>query len=79
MGDVARIEEKSVEASNSAQKGLTCIPQRIHCPATQDTMEAGNDELDDINIEHFLDTLSEIALSIAARELSKKEEQGRDT
>jgi hypothetical protein len=45
---------------------LTPIPLRIHCPATTERV-GGNDELDEIAIEHFLDTLAEVALAIASR------------
>ena len=45
--------------------GLTCIHGRIHCAATQDANE--NDELDGIAIDNFLQTLSDVALSIAKR------------
>ena len=40
--------------------------QRIHCGATQDTTEAA-DELDRIAIDDFLQTLGEVALSVARR------------
>jgi hypothetical protein len=49
--------------------GLTPIPLRIHCPATTD-WGGGNDELDQIAIEHFLDTLAHVALAVASRKLS---------
>ncbi len=45
--------------------GLTSIHRRIHCAATQDADD--NDELDRIAIENFLQTLSDVALSIAKR------------
>ena len=45
---------------------LTCIHQRIHYTATPDTTD-GHDELDQIQIDHFLNTLAEIALSVARR------------
>ena len=45
---------------------LTCIHQRIHCPATQDTLDE-NDELEEIQIAAFLNTLAEVALSFAKR------------
>ncbi len=44
---------------------MTCIRECIHCVATQGT--EGDDELDRIEIENFLDTLAEIAMSIARR------------
>lgn len=68
--------EKHVSASTKASNGLTCIHSRIHCPATQTDVEAEYDELDEIAIEHFLDTLAEVALSVATRSI--EEDQGRN-
>ena len=45
---------------------LTGIPIRIHCAATTDG--GGNDELERIQVEHFLNTLARIALAVASRE-----------
>ena len=45
--------------------GLTSIHRRIHCAATQDAHD--NDELNRIAIDNFLQTLSDVALSIAKR------------
>ena len=53
------------------QNGLTRIHRRIHCVATQGTTEAGN-ELDQIAISHFLDTIAEIALTVARRRIDQK-------
>ena len=47
------------------QEALTCIPG-IHCAATPDTLE-GQDALDQIAIDNFLDTLAEVALAVAQR------------
>ncbi len=46
--------------------GLTPIPQPIHCAATDD---GGGvlDELDQLAVNHFLETLAQIALAVAAR------------
>ena len=46
--------------------GLTPIHRRIHCAATPDTNE-GQNELDQITIDHFLDTLAEVILAIIRR------------
>ena len=43
---------------------LTPIHRGIHCAATSDTNE-GQNELDRIAIDHFLDTLAEVAMAIA--------------
>ena len=48
---------------------MTPIAHRIHCPATTERV-GGNDELDEITVEHFLDTLAEVALAIASRRLA---------
>ena len=54
--------------SEQPQNGLTCIHRRIHCAATPGATEPDNeDELDCIAINHFLDTLAEVALAIARR------------
>jgi hypothetical protein len=45
---------------------LTPIPPGIHCPATTERV-GDKDELDEIAVDHFLDTLAEVALAIASR------------
>ena len=55
-------------AAMELRNGLTSIPKPIHCPATQTSGGSNTDELDDIAIEHFFDTIAEIAIAIAARE-----------
>ncbi|HZA25468.1 MAG TPA: hypothetical protein VFA32_23210 [Dehalococcoidia bacterium] len=45
---------------------MTPIRPGIHCSATTDWV-GGNDELDEIAVEHFLDTLAQVALAIASR------------
>ena len=45
--------------------GLTSIHRRIHCAATRDADVI--DELNRIAIDNFLQTLSDVALSIAKR------------
>jgi hypothetical protein len=59
---------------NGQENGLTSsIPPRIHCPATADGV-GGQDEIDDIAVEHFLNTLAQVALAVASRRLARKEE-----
>ena len=70
MGNKPRNSQGSGEA-----KGLTCIRQRIHCAATTEGV-GGTDELDEIAINNFLDTLVEVALAITSR---KNREQVSDT
>ena len=55
--------------------GLTSIPPRIHCPATTDGV-GGWDEIDDITVEHFLDTLAQVALAIASRKAAQNQHGG---
>jgi hypothetical protein len=54
--------------------GLTSIPPGIHCPATTKGV-GGNDELDEIAVDHFLDTLARVALAVASRKLRAKLDQ----
>ena len=59
-------------AAMELREGLTGIPDRIHCPATQTSGGSSTDELDDIAIDHFLNVLSEVAIAIAAREAEQR-------
>jgi len=67
-------EQLRNETPSGNENPLTSIPSRIHCPATTDV--EGSDELDEIAIEHFLDTLAQVALSIASRKLASPPEGG---
>jgi hypothetical protein len=55
--------------------GLTPIPLRIHCPATTKGV-GGKDELAEFAVEHFLDTLAQVALAIASRKQAHKQPGG---
>ncbi len=58
------------------QKALTSIPRRIHCAAT-DEPEPDTDyqkELDENDINHFINTLAEMAMAVATRRLAKKKD-----
>jgi hypothetical protein len=57
------------------ENGLTPIPSRIHCPAITDWV-GGPNELDEIAVEHFLDTLVEVALAIASRKAAQAQQGG---
>ena len=72
-------DEFSMNVEGKGCRGLTCIGKCIHCPATRISGGSSNDELEDIAIEHLLNTLAQVALSIAARELPEKDEQERDS
>ena len=50
-------------------EALTCIHERIHLAATRDPLEQP-DELDQIAIDQFLETLVEVAPAISARQLA---------
>ncbi len=53
---------------------LTNIPRRIHCAAT-DEPEPDTDyqkELDENDINNFINTLAEMAMAVATRRLAKK-------
>ena len=56
----------SPPGESSGVNGLTRIHSRIHCAATEDTSELDH-ELERIALDHFLDTLGEVALAIARR------------
>ena len=49
---------------------LTPIPRRIHCAPTKENLGNGN-ELDQIDVDHFIETLSEIAIAVASRRLEE--------
>ena len=53
------------------EEALTSIRECIHCVATQDT--DGDAEMDRIDIDNFLDTLADIAMSIARRKEEREE------
>jgi hypothetical protein len=48
-------------------QGLTRIRPGIHCSATTDTGGELN-ELEQLQVNHFLQTLAEIALAVASRQ-----------
>ncbi len=50
-------------------KALTCIHQRIHWTATEEPEpdRESREELNELDITNFLDTLVEIALAVARR------------
>jgi hypothetical protein len=55
--------------------GLTSIPPRIHCSVTTDGV-GGRDEIDEIVVDNFLDTLAEVALAIASRKAAQDQGGG---
>ena len=75
MDDLQNIHEKPMRAVDSASNGLTGIPNPIHWPATHISGGSITDELDRIAVEAFLDALADVAISIAAREHSEKNDE----
>ncbi len=75
MNDVEHILHEPSDKEFPSEDGLTGIPHRIHCTATEDSGGSELDELDRITIENFLDALAQVALSVAARRASKGQEE----
>ncbi len=78
MNEVEHIQHEPSDEVFSHENGLTGIPHRIHWPATQDCGGSELDELDSIAIDNLLDTLSEIAISIATRQTHQGQENAND-
>ena len=55
---------------SNGHKALTSIPEGIHCAATPEDLDE-QDELDEIAINNFLDTLAQVALAVANRRLAQ--------
>ncbi len=60
----------------SGEKALTSIPRGIHCAATEDPGADENfvDELDEIEINNFINALAEVTMAVAARRLAKNKD-----
>ena len=56
------------DQNRNERKALTSIGKPIHCGATPDPTEERG-ELDEIDINHFITTLAEIAMAVATRRL----------
>ncbi len=54
-------------------EALTSIEKPIHCAATEEGLE-DQDELDEIDINNFIHTLAEVAMSVAVRRLANKQD-----
>ena len=61
------------QTKSDGPEALTSIPEGIHCAATPEDPN-GQDELDEIAINNFLDTLAEVALAIANRRLARNQQ-----
>ena len=79
MEELQNTHENARKVSKPASNGLTGIPSAIHWPATHISGGSNTDELDRIAIEAFLDALADVAISIAARECSEKNDPERDS
>ncbi len=64
------------DQKRDSQKALTSIPRRIHCAATEDPGADENfvDELDEIEINNFINALAEVTMAVAARRLAKNKD-----
>ena len=62
------------KTKSNGHKALTSIPEGIHCAATPEDLN-GQDELDEIAIDHFLDTLAEVAVAVANRRLARNKKE----
>ncbi len=56
----------------TGEKALTSIGEPIHCATTPDQSEE-REELDEIDINNFINTLAEVAMAVATRRLNRKE------
>ncbi len=51
-------------------KGLTPIHGRIHCAATTDSGGVDS-EIDQMAVDHFVETLARVALAVATRRMAE--------
>ena len=73
MSDVEHIIHEPSDEEFTSEDGLTCIQEPIHWPATQDSGGSELDELDQIAVEDFLDTLADVAIRAATRQAVEHE------
>ena len=59
------------EKQPTGPEALTSIGEPIHCAATPDQTEE-REELDEIEINNFINTLAEVAMAVATRRLNRK-------
>ena len=62
----------TIGGSAGTSQGLTPIHPRIHCAATEDTVEELT-EMERIDIENFIAELASITISITSRDASPSE------
>ena len=59
---------------NGHEKGLTGIPIRIHCAATEDGNHL-HSEADQLVIENLVNTIAEIAMAVAGRQARSEDQE----
>ena len=74
-GVVAVGDLRPIRSVADLPQGLTSIHGRIQCSATPDTTEEEYSENDMIVVRHFLNTLAEIALAVAARQSTMRSDE----
>ncbi len=64
------------DQKRNGRKALTSIPRHIHCAATEEPEPYENlvDELDEIDINNFINILAEVTMAVAARRLAKNKD-----
>ena len=67
-------EVRPIQRRNGDGEGLTGIHARIHCAATPDTTEEYS-ETDMIIVNNFLNTLADIAMSVAVRNAGTQDDE----
>ena len=75
MNNAEHILHEPSSEEFTSEDGLTCIQEPIHWPATQDSGGSELDELDQIAVEDFLDTLADVAIRVASRQAAGHEAQ----
>ena len=62
------------DQNHSGRKALTNIPRRIHCAATEEPEPDADyqKELNEIDINNFINALAKMAMAVATRRLAKK-------
>jgi hypothetical protein len=63
-----------VNGQGDAPKALTSTHRHLHCAATPEGGELS--ELDRLQLDHFLDLLSEVAMAVARRKVLPGEKDG---
>ncbi len=64
----------ALDQQNNELTALTNIPRRIHCAATEEPEPDADyqKELNEIDINNFINALAAMAMAVATRRLAKK-------